>query len=230
MSQTSAPLLEYGSSSNKAPTGPPGRTRPSLLTWLGRVLLVVIVAVIGIFVWGYFQPKPEGFDPTDPDEGAFTTEQWTRYTVDATSETDWVFFDFDRGRVLPATLTSPEWDLGFKRTDLVTNSGATNPDGIGGAVDLGEIPLELAVAPTSVELVRDGLGGDDGDELDNPEISDWYNYTFTTHTIHAKANTYLVRASDSRDALVQFDSYYCDNEDPGCVTFRYRLISAVDSP
>jgi len=29
------------------------------------------------------------------------------------------------------------------------------------------------------------------------------------------------------DALVQFDSYYCEDEEAGCITFRYRLIPKV---
>lgn len=196
---------------------------------LFRVGVVTLLAALGVFVWGFFQSKPDGFAPTDPDEGAFITEDWIRYTIDATSRDVWVFFNFGQGRSVDATFSTANWDLAFKRTDLLTNSGATNPAGLGGAIDLGEMALEAAAPPTSAVFSLDELGGDDDDELANPSISRWYNYSFLTHTVHAKANTYLVRAGGSLDALVYFDSYYCEDEGAGCITFRYRLIPTVDS-
>jgi hypothetical protein len=191
--------------------------------------LVVVLVVVAVFVWGWFQPKPPGFAPTDPDEGAFVTDEWTRYTIDATSREEWAFFDFDQGRAVDSELSAPDWDVAFRRTDLVTNSGVTNPEGPGGAVDLGDVALESAAVPSSVVFAVDEFAGEDGDEPENPEISDWYDYSFITHTVHAEDRTYLVRTGDDRDALVQFDSYYCDDEDPGCITFRYRLVPAVES-
>jgi len=196
--------------------------------WLIRGSALLVVAVVGVFVWGYFQPKPPGFAPTDPDEGAVVTQEWTRYTVDATDREEWVLFDFNEGRLVDDSLSSPDWDLAFKRTGLLTNSGVTNPSGRGGAVDLGEIPLVEATVPSGASAAFDLFGGDDGDEPTNPAISDWYNYNFVTHTVHAKDNLYLVRTGESRDAIVRFDSYYCVDESPGCITFRYRLVPVVD--
>ncbi len=198
----------------------------AVLRWLLRGSSLLLVVVIGVFVWGFFQPKPPGFAPTDPDEGAFVTEEWTRYTVDATSRDEWVLFDFAQGRVIDAAMSSADWDLAFKRTALLTNSGATNPAGRGGAINLGEISLVDAAAPSAGDFVADGLGGDDGDDLTNDEISGWYNYSFITHTVRAKDDTYLVRAGAGRDAIVHFDSYYCEDESPACITFRYRLVPA----
>lgn len=186
---------------------------------------VVLVALVGVFVWGYFQPKPSGFAPTNPDEGAFITEQWTRYTIDAANREEWTFFNFGAGRAIDATLSANSWDLAFKRTDLLTNSGATNSSGFGGVVDLGEVPLEEAIVPNTALFLLDEV--DDEQELSNPAIGDWYNYSFITHTVRAKDNTYLLRTGSDRDVLLQFDSYYCENEDPGCITFRYRLIPAT---
>ncbi len=193
--------------------------------WLLGVPIAVVLALVGVFVWGYFQPKPPGFAPTDPDEGAVATDAGVRYTVDATSKDEWVFFDFEKGRVVETTLSSADWDVAFKRTDLLTNSGVTNPDGLGGAIDLGEVPLESATPPTPAIFAVDRLGGEDEDEPENPAISRWYNYDFIRHVVLTKPNTYLVRTGGSRDALVQFDSYYCDDEEPGCITFRYQLTS-----
>lgn len=199
----------------------------SLSRWLVRAVGVAVLVLIGVLVWGYFQPKPPGFAPTDADGGAVVTEDWTRFTVDASSRDEWVFFDFNLGQTVETTFESAEWDLAFKRTDLVTNSGATNPSGRSGALDLGVVELVSAQVPSSVEFVVDRL---DDDELVNPEISHWYDYSMLTHTVHPRDNTYLVRTGGADDALVQFDSYYCEDEDAACITFRYRLVPAVGVP
>jgi len=196
-------------------------------TWLIGVPLVLVLAVVGLFAWGALQPKPLGFAPMDPDEGAVVTDEWTRYTLDATSLEDWILFDFEQGRVVDGGFASTGWDVAFRRTKLLTNSGVTNPEGSGGTFDLGEISLELASAPPSVAFEVDVLGGDDDDEPENPAAGRWYSYSFITHIVTAKPNTYIVRTGGSRDALVQFDSYYCADEESGCVTFRYRLVPQV---
>jgi len=196
-------------------------------TWLIGVPAALVLGVVGLFVWGQFQPRPAGFAPTDPDEVAIVTEEWTRYTLDATSTADWVLFDFEKGRVVDGDFTSPGWDVAFRRTKLLTNSGVTNRSGPGGAFDLGEVPLETANPPASVAFTVDRLGGDDDDEPENPAAGRWYSYSFISHIVSVKPNTYLMRTGESRDAMIQFDSYYCEDEESGCITFRYRLIPKV---
>jgi hypothetical protein len=215
-------------------------------TWLIGVPMAAILAVTGLFIWGGSQPRPAGFQPDAvvvvedavpivvdeavtfvADEVAAVEDVVTRYTLDATSLEDWVLFDFETGQVLDADLTTADWDMAFRRTALLTNSGVTNPSGPGGAFDLGEVPLEDASAPGSVAFVVDTLGGDDDDEPENVAAGSWYSYSFISHIVSIKPNTYLVRTGDKLNALVQFDSYYCEDEEAGCITFRYRLIPSV---
>ena len=215
-------------------------------TWLIGVPAVAILGVTGLFIWGSFQPRPAGFEPDEVvvvnggapivgdevatslgDEVAAIEDEVTRYTWDATSRDDWVLFDFETGRVLGSDFTSSDWDMAFRRTELLTNSGVTNPSGPGGAFDLGEVSLEVAIPPESVAFVVDSLGGDDDDEPENVAVGRWYSYSFIAHIVSVKPNTYLVRTGDNLDALVQFDSYYCEDEEAGCITFRYRLIPRV---
>jgi hypothetical protein len=210
-------------------------------TWLIGVPALLVLGVVGLFVWGGLQPRPAGFAPSDPDVGTVAADEVTpvedeiapveeqpiRYTLDATSLVDWVLFDFEEGRVVDASLDSPGWDVAFRRTKLLTNSGVTNPSGSGGAFDLGEVPLETASAPPSVAFAVDRLGGEDDDDPENPAAGRWYSYSFITHVVSVKPHTYLIRTGGSRDALIQFDSYYCEDEESGCITFRYRLIPKV---
>jgi heme-binding HmuY-like protein len=201
--------------------------------------LLLLSALAALFVWGQLQPRPEGFAVTatlDEAVAPATTEvpviaevevtpASTQYTLDARDKVEWAFFDIDSGGLITSTFADSDWDLAFRRTKLLTNSGITNPDGAVGATDLGELDLETAVAPEAPLFVVDALGGDDGDDQRNAAISRWYNYDFIRHVIVARANVYLVRTSDGGEAVIQFDSYYCEDELPGCVTFRYRLLS-----
>ncbi len=232
-------------------------------TWLIGLPLVLVLGVVGLFVWGSLQPKPEGFAITVPDEVATPTEttppsqdiepseatepsggsvapeentpseeptaseDWTRYTLDATSKQDWVMFDFAQGRVVDSDFSATDWDVAFKRTKVLTNSGITNPTGPGGAFDLGEVALDDATPPASAAFAVDILGGDDDDDPENPAIGSWYKYSFIKHIISVRPNTYLVRTGEDLDALVQFDSYYCEDEEAACITFRYRLVPRV---
>ena len=214
-------------------------------TWLLGAPALAIFGVVGLFVWGSFQPRPAGFEPDeivaveseipivgDPVptavgiEVAADGDEVTRYTLDARSLGDWVLFDFETGRVLDRDFASSDWDMAFRRTKLLTNSGVTNPSGPGGAFELGEVPLEAVIPPESVTFVVDSLGGDN-DEPGNVAIGRWYSYSFIAHIVSVKPNTYLVRTGGELDALVQFDSYYCEDEEAGCITFRYRLVPRV---
>ncbi len=213
-------------------------------TWFVGLPAVVVVGIVGLFVWGSFQPQPEGFAPDaqarvleSPAPATVSGEEATpepseiiRYTVDARDPDVLALFDFTEGRVVEGDASELGWDLAFSRTKLLTNSGVTNPSGPGGAADLGELPLGEATMPVSVAFSVDVLGGDDEDEPENPAASRWYTYSFISHIVSAKPNTYLVRTGEDRDALVQFDSYYCDNEESGCITFRYTLVPGADSP
>lgn len=211
---------------------PFGRWWQSRKTWLIGVPVGLLLAVIGLFGWGSLQAKPAGFAPIERAiavETAVETEsevaQTQLYTLDATGTDDWVFFDFTTGAVLEqGDFSAVGWDVAFQRTKLLTNSGVTNPAGPGGAVDLGEVSLEVDSVPAVPQYAVDVLGGEDDDEPENPAVGKWYSYSFISHTVSTKPNTYLIRTGETHDALVQFDSYYCEDEEPGCITFRYLLV------
>jgi hypothetical protein len=211
-------------------------------TWLIGLPVLIIIGIIGLFAWGQSQPRPEGFEPIDepqvvaPVVAAASVEESTpepiqiiRYTLDAKSSREWVLFNFNEGSVVDGDLSTLGWDLAFRRTKLLTNSGVTNPSGPGGAIDLGEVPLDEATLSSSNVVAVDVLGGEDEDEPENAAIGRWYKYSFMTHIVSTKPNTYLVRTGGDLDALVQFDSYYCADEESGCITFRYRLIPVTES-
>ncbi len=199
--------------------------RRSWKTYAVGVPLAIVAALAAVFVWGQLQPKPPSFAPTEA--AAVIAEPNTlavQFTVDARDQQAWVFFDFNAGSIVDSDFTAFDWDFAFQRTQLRTNSGETNALGPVGVASLGEVDFELAEPPNALQFAVDALMGEEGDELMNPAIEQWYRYNFIEHLIVARADVYLVRTGGDRDAVVRFDSYYCEDESPGCVTFTYRLV------
>jgi hypothetical protein len=154
------------------------------------------------------------------------------YTIDASDPESWRFFDFSRGSRVegPAPL---EWDVAFRRFNIVTNGGEGFA-GQGGALDLGEVAFDsvTSVPPDGYQASqarRDTV---------NAALKGWYDYGFTSHLLKPSPRVYALRTADGRYAKLEILSYYCPGAMPGCVTFRYvyqgaggtELLSGAGSP
>lgn len=200
------------------------QTRHSLLKplalGLGAILVVVGLLVGGWLLWILLRPPPAGFAPTAGQASgvAGLAPNALQYTVDARSRKDWAYFDFSRGSVVSTSQDSLDWDLAFRRTDVLSNGGETNRNGLAGAVDLGKVPLEEASPPAGgyqTDAVHEERG------LENPALHNWYKYNWTTHIVTSKGHTHALRTATGEVVLLTFVSYYCDDGSSGCVTFRY---------
>jgi hypothetical protein len=189
---------------------------------LAGILLALVLLASAWFLWVFvLQPPPTGFAPTAGEASGVSTEQTTvlQFTIDARSREDWVYFSFEKGTAVSTSQDALDWDLAFRRNDLLTNGGETNPLGVGGAVDLEEVPLAEAIAPSG-GFLTDATHEDRG--LENPALHKWYNYNWTTHIVTSKNHTYALRTSSDDVVFLTFVSYYCEDGASGCVTFRYR--------
>lgn len=187
---------------------------------LGVLFLITGLLVGGWLLWAALQPTPAGFAPTRGEAigNVGQPSSGVQYTVDARSRRDWVYFNFRQGTAVSTSQDSTDWDLAFRRTRLLTNSGDTNPGGQGGAVDLQVVPLAGAVVPDGGYL-PDTTHEDRG--LENPALHKWYSYDWTTHIITSKEHTYALRTATGEVVLLTFVSYYCDDGSSGCITFRF---------
>ncbi len=200
------------------------RTRPriprGLAVGIGALLAVAGLLVAGWALWGLFRPPPDGFSPTG-DRAIEIGGQPPifQYTIDARSRNDWAYFDFSRGTAVSTSQESLDWDLAFRRTDLLTNGGETNPASHGGAFDFGDVPLGELQAPPRGSYLADSTHDERG--LENPALHGWYSYDWLKHVISSKGHAYGVRTATGETALVTFLSYYCDDGSSGCITFQY---------
>lgn len=145
----------------------------------------------------------------------------TEYTLDASDKENFVYFDFSRSSIVKATGSSPlEWDMAFRRTKILTNSGASSPKGKGGvAVIHSKEFKEILSLPEAIKFETDHVVK--GKALpENRILMDWYKYDFMQHRLAPSPAVYVIRTADGKYAKVQIVSYYCGSK-PGCYTFRY---------
>ena len=190
----------------------------SLTALLAALVLLAGAWLIWILI---FRPAPAGFAPTTGEASDIGSQQTTvlQHTIDARSRESWVYFSFEERTVIPTSQDALDWDLAFRRNDVLTNGGESNPLGKGGAIDLGGVSLAEAVAPT-IGFLTDATDEERG--LENPELHKWYSYNWTTHIIKSKNHTYALRTPSGDVALLTFVAYYCDDGSSGCLTFQYR--------
>jgi hypothetical protein len=140
-------------------------------------------------------------------------------TINASSEKDFVYFDFSSGkpvRILDSS--SLEWDLAFRRGKVISNGGASSKLGKAGLIDLGVVDFDIVKEVPQNKYIEDVAAKT---EAENPVLLKWYNYNYLTHKLTAKENIYALRTANGKYAKFQFLSFYCDNKEAGCIKIRY---------
>ncbi len=105
------------------------------------------------------------------------------------------------------------WDLGFSRTKIITNGGATNPLGKTGAINLGPVDFDKVNKAPKKGYVKDKISFGN---LINKELSNWYNYRTRTHNIESKNNVYIIKLKKRRFMKMRILNYYCGKKDKEC--------------
>ena len=192
-------------------------------------LIIFIGSIVLLFYFGSLEtpeipPEVEKaieskiFNPEPNDVGENLTGEIT-YTINAFSLKDWIYFDFSKGAVVNISdRASHDWDMGFRRAKIISNSGASNPSGKGGiaAIENAEF-VSVMEAPESgymIDISKNAL------ETENPVIDRWYLYNYMTHELKPKKNIYIIRTADGKYVKIQIMKFYCEGL-AGCYTIKY---------
>ena len=189
------------------------RARPVALLAVAAIVIVAATLV----VLSLRQSTVPMYEPTSPsprDTGRSLVGP-VLYTVDATGPEHWRHFSFRLGSVID-NAGPMEWDLAFRRYQVIANGGSRFAGG-GGIVDLGEVAFAHVTSVPDVGY----LGTEGNTDPRNPAIAGWYRYGFFSHVLSPKPRVWAVRTADGRYAKIEFVSYYCSRAQAGCVTFRY---------
>lgn len=155
----------------------------------------------------------------DPKEVGENLSNEITYTINASSLKDWVYFDFSKGAVVNVSdRASVDWDIGFRRAKIISNSGASNPNGKGGIAAIENAEFEsVGEAPESgymTDISKNAL------ETENPAIDRWYIYSYMTHELKPKKDIYVIRTADGKYVKMKIIKFYCEGLS-GCYTIKY---------
>jgi hypothetical protein len=130
--------------------------------------------------------------------------------LDAVSPENFTLFSFANNVVVDnSDSATTQWDIGFRGTTIILNSGVSGPGQAAGQMVNG-IFEELETAPT------DGYAQDSESAMAIPGSGGWYTYTGTTsvpnHAILPNAGKILVlKTADQKFVKVEILSYYQGN-------------------
>jgi hypothetical protein len=201
---------------------PEARTQP-WREFLANRAAVTITAVVGslaivLVVVSLRRPELQTFAPssTEPDPAGSRLVGPMTFTVDARDPQRLRFFSFSLGGLVadPGPL---DWDLAFRRSQVIVNGG-DGFAGLAGIIALGEVSFDSVTAlPAEGYAVTESLRGDSITAV----LEDWYVYSFVTHLLSPRQGVYGFQTADGRYGKLRFLSYYCPGAQPGCVTFEY---------
>ncbi|HEU4580403.1 MAG TPA: HmuY family protein [Polyangiaceae bacterium] len=154
-------------------------------------------------------------------DGSFASE------VNATDPQRWVYFSLQSRQEVTPELPerSPSWDLGFQRSNVKVNSGASGAGNVRVAVASG--PFEsLSEAPAGGYLADAADTDLDGSSDYAFSAGDgWYDYDPATHLLTARDTVFVVQTPGGAFKL-QFSSYYDRAGTPGMPQFRWAPLGS----
>jgi hypothetical protein len=181
-------------------------------------------------------------DPNTLDKVLFSradTEGTTVTRINSTNLDFNIYFSFQTNKQIPASLSSSTtWDIAFNRYKISTNSGITNPSGLGGAClsTLTSVSSASSVSSSSQGCSDDkftidgksatqGVGGAVGEFIGNALLTDWFNYEIGNLT--TKGSVYIVRGGGGAGSgfyAVRIESYYSEAGTSGYPTMRWKKL------
>ena len=151
-----------------------------------------------------------GSDAAAGDSVSYSSKQ-----INAASYSDWVYFDLSSGEIpdfsAGEAAASADWDIAFRRYDVMLNGGASGPGHVAGAVADAQDEF-YAGGEADASVFTNAVADNYVDDLDGPYdlssltfvtdsneavIDGWYVYDMTTHTISANTSVgWLLRHAD----------------------------------
>lgn len=194
-------------------------------------LTAQLLTLAVFFIFTACSDSTTGSGDTDPE---LETNQITDLNARG-EDGHFTFFSLRNGNTVALSdSASANWDLAFKGTTILVNSGVSGP-GEGGAILL-DLPFEeVEMAPS------EGYRTDSAEELAIPAGAGngWYSYDFATHTIAPiEDKTIVICTGDGKHyAKVEIGHYYLGSPDmssdefmnnpelreSGYYTFRYTI-------
>ena len=163
----------------------------------------------------------------------------TTVVVDASSNTKWAYFSFDKGDTVTVAnpSTSKSWDIAFQTTSIKTNSAKTGL-GQGGMLvtkDSAQAGFDtLKVVPAVANFSVDDTVSIQGPPAPgsniptvskvvmNPLYHAWYTYNYATNTIIPTNKVIIFKTGNGNYAKVWIKSFYSATGVTGYLKLSYK--------
>ncbi len=153
----------------------------------------------------------------------------TSTLIDATSEEDWVYMDFELCETVSVSTpeTDESWDIGIRRFNPKVNGGISGSGGMEVATLLGADFDTVTSAPAD-GYVTDAEDDDD-DGIPEYALGDWFDYNFETHILTPIDAVYVAKTVEGNYVKIQFEDYYDDAGTSGFMLFSWAFIDPPGS-
>jgi hypothetical protein len=133
--------------------------------------------------------------------------------IDATFKESWVYVDLDGVKYVPTVdaLGAEQWDLGFQRFKIITNSGVSGVGKTETAILDGQDFDALTTAPKDGYVKDAPDATDDADQdVDSPFLirGGWYAYDLIKHSLQPRDVTYVVHTNQGAYFKLRMLGYY----------------------
>ena len=152
----------------------------------------------------------------------------TQVTVNASDDSAWVHFSFAKGYVkVDDPKTSADWDLGFQRYLIKSNSGVNGKGNVGVMFVEDNSFEEVTKAPKDGYLEDKEDSEDEGSDPDYGFLVEgaWFAYNVRDHTLTPRKRVYVVRSTTGKYYKVALEGYYDSNGNSGFPRFKWAEIS-----
>jgi hypothetical protein len=168
---------------------------------------------------------------TQTDEQNGVTVHTSVVDADVAKANKFTYFSFETGAVVtPATPSaSVDWDLAFKSTTLISNSGVSGAGTVSVKRHAGADFDALTQADASGYLIDAADSDDTGTAVDNGFLvgETWYNYSGSPdHIVTPKDHVYVVRANSGKFYKMKVVNYYDAAGTARYVTFKWAELTS----
>ncbi len=218
---------------------------PHTITPIANKLIAVKLAdgrYVKVEILNYYQGAPLNVPLTGSPYAGTGRFYSFRYLTSAAASTDWsqlitkitnLRADYNNNQflnlasadtVLVSDSNSSKWDLAFKGTTILVNSGLSGP-----GQDSAQVVSVAFDAYNTASINGWNSDNASGKAIPTGSGNGWYNYDATTHLISSNAGkTIVLKTASERFVKIFIESYYKDNNTSGAT--KYFTLSYYFQP
>lgn len=211
-----------------APRGAPAMTSsssslPAAPSLRLATLITLVIATTALWLnasCGRGDSDAPPVDTTLREDGSALTQ------INASSKSDWVYFDLDAPNEGDA-LSTGGWDLAFQRQLIKLNGGTNGKGGVAIAL-LDQYGFGQVDGVPEADLFFTDEGEKESDLAMSKERG-WYSYNIIRHKLTPRERVYIVRSTQGHYYKLAMQGYYDSEDRGGYPSFLWARVNAAST-